>query len=159
MKYIYLVLLIPISFTSVGQYRKIISYNYNGEEIKYSRIDYSQYGLTGIYVTAYEKNETNKLIEKSALNYLIGIKNIYHTLYFFIEIPEKYSFEEKQNIFNKIMNEIDKNEKIKKIELYFNFDIDYSNKYKTEMMFHNYVIIKRIFTDIDSENIKFGLLN
>ena len=60
MKYIYLVLLILISFTSVGQYRKIISYNYNGEEIKYSRIDYSQYGLTGIYVTAYEKNETNK---------------------------------------------------------------------------------------------------
>ena len=55
------------------------------------------------------------------------------------------------------MNEIDKNEKLKKIELYFNFDIDYSNKYKTEMMFHNYVIIKRIFTDIDSENIKFGL--
>jgi hypothetical protein len=159
MKKIFIVLILLFSTKSIGQYKKVLNYNYNGEEIKYSRIDYSQYGVTGIYITAYEKNEKNKLIEKSALNYLRGLKNIYHTLYFFIEIPSKYNFEEKQIIFNEIMNEIDKNEKLKKTELYFNFDIDYSNKYKTEMMFHHYIIIKRIFTDIDSENIKFGLLN
>jgi len=159
MKKIFIVLILLFSTKSIGQYKKVLNYNYNGEEIKYSRVDYSQYGVTGIFITAYEKNEKNKLIEKSALNYLKGLKNIYHTIYFFIEIPSKYNFEEKQIIFNEIMNEINKNEKLKKFELYFNFDIDYSNKYKIEMMFHHFVTIKRIFTDIDSENIKFGLLN
>jgi hypothetical protein len=159
MKKIFIVLILLFSTKSIGQYKKILNYNYNGEEIKYSRIDYSQYGVAGIYVTAYEKNETNKLIEKSAINYLKGFKNIYHTLYFFIEIPSKYNFEEKQIIFNEIMIEIDKNENLKKIELFFNFDIDYSIKYQSEIFKHRFVTIKRIYTAIDSENIKFGLLN
>lgn len=158
MKKIFIILILFFSTKIIGQYKKVLNYNYNGEEIKYSRVDYSQYGVTGIYVTAYEKNEKNKLIEKNAINYLKSIKNIYHTIYFFIEIPSKYNFEEKQIIFNEIMIEIDKNEKLKKVELFFNFDIDYSNKYQTEMLFHHLITIKRIFTDIDPDNIKFGLL-
>lgn len=159
MKKIFIILILLFSTKSIGQYKKVLNYNYNGEEIKYSRVDYSQYGVTGIYITAYEKNETNKLIEKSAINYLKSLKNMYHTLYFFIEIPSKYNFEEKQIIFNEIMIEIDKNENLKKIELFFNFDIDYSIKYQSEIFKHRFVTIKRIYTAIDSENIKFGLLH
>jgi hypothetical protein len=57
------------------------------------------------------------------------------------------------------MIEIDKNENLKKIELFFNFDIDYSIKYQSDIFKHRFVTIKRIYTAIDSENIKFGLLN
>lgn len=159
MKKIFIILIILFSIKSMSQYKKLLSYYYNGEEIKYSRIDYSKYGVNGIYVTAYEKNQKNNLIEKSAQNYLQSIENIYHTLYFFIEIPSKYNFDEKQIIFNEIMIEIEKHEKLKNIELFFNFDIDYSFKYQSKIFKHHFAKINRIFTAIDSENIKFGLLN
>ena len=48
MKKIFIVLILIFSTKSIGQYKKVLNNYYNGEEIKYSRVDYSQYGVTGI---------------------------------------------------------------------------------------------------------------
>lgn len=37
-----------------------LHYQYNGEEIKYSRIDYSKYGIVHIFVNLYEESEENR---------------------------------------------------------------------------------------------------
>lgn len=158
MKKIFLAVILLFSLPGVGQYKKVEIYIYNGEEIKYSRIDYSQYGIGHVFVTMYEESEKNKLIEKNATTLLRNEKNLYHTLYFFIEIPVKYNFEEKEIIFNEIMKEILKKEKLKNSNLFFNFDIDYSEKYQKEMLENKLGFnVKRIFVDINSENIKNGL--
>ncbi|QZK90556.1 hypothetical protein K5V07_08645 [Flavobacterium sp. CHNK8] len=58
MKKIFIIILLFISYTNMGQEK--LHYQYNGEEIKYSRIDYSKYGIVHIFVNMYEESEENK---------------------------------------------------------------------------------------------------
>ncbi|WP_182650928.1 hypothetical protein [Flavobacterium sp. SOK18b] len=156
MKKIFIIILLFISYTNMGQEK--LHYQYNGEEIKYSRIDYSKYGIVHIFVNMYEESDENKKIEKEATLFLANQKNLYHTLYFFIEVSRKYSLADKEIIFNEIMKEIENKENLKNFNLYLNFDIDYSDKYQREVIEHKIINkVKRVFTNINSKNIINGL--
>ncbi len=156
MKKIFIIILFFISYNNIGQEK--LHFEYNGEEIKYSRIDYSKYGVANIFVNMYEESEENKEIEKEATLFLANQKNLYHTLYFFIEVSRKYSIADKEKIFNEIMKEIENKENLKNFNLYLNFDVDYSDKYQREVIEHNFVNkVKRVFTNINSQNIIDGL--
>lgn len=159
MKKIIIIVFIFMSIKNIGQHQQNIFYYHKDEVITYSRIDYTQYGIAHVYVSMYEQNEQNKYIKTEALNFLKEFSQLYHTLYFFIEIPSKYSFEEKENIFNEIMKEIEKKENIQKAYFYLNFDIDYSQKYQTEKIENNMENkVKRVSININQKNIKNGLL-
>ncbi len=146
------------SFKSFSQQRTVYKYWFNSEEIEYSKIDYSQFGIMHFYVTAFESNESNKCIEINATNFLKKFDNLYHTFYFFIAIPAKFNFEQKEAVFNQIMKEIENREKEKVFNLNLNFDIDYSNKYQSEKIENNLINqVNRIFTGITPKNIKNGL--
>jgi hypothetical protein len=142
-----------------GQQKRRCLYKYENELIEYSRIDYSKYGITQIFITMVEENATNNLVESNSINYLEEREiNIYHTLYFFVKIPEKYNIEEKEKIFNRIITEIQNNEFYTlETGFYLNFDIDYSEKYQSEILEDNKTKIVRIFTGINSRNCWKGL--
>jgi hypothetical protein len=158
MKNLLLAFILLLSIKSIGQQKNVEIYKYNDDEIKYSRIDYSQYGISQIFITMYVENEKNKLIENTATSFLKEQSNLYHTLYFFIEIPNKYKFEEKEIIFKEILNDIEKKEDLKNFNVFLNFDIDYSSKYQNETLEAKSINkIKRINIDITNSNIKNSL--
>ncbi len=131
---------------------------WNNELIEYSRIDYSKYGITQIFITMVEENAANKSVESNSINYLEREINLYHTLYFFVKIPIKYNIEEKEKIFIEIIKEI-QNKEFYDIHtgFYLNFDIDYSEKYQSEILDNNETKIVRILTGFNSNNFWKGL--
>lgn len=153
MKKIFLVIIL-IAAQSIAQKRTVDIFNFNEEEIKYSRIDCSKYGIAQIYVSMYTADDNTDMIDINATKFLKDKDTYYHTFYFFIEIPKKYSFAEKQVMFSEFIKHLENKENLKKYDLYINFDEDYSDKYqrdKLENKLENNV--KRILLGLNFTNI------
>ncbi|WP_442264571.1 hypothetical protein ACSIGC_09400 [Tenacibaculum sp. ZS6-P6] len=149
MKILLINLLFFLTFISFAQKKEVKSFMFNDAKIQYTRIDYSKYGVSQFYVTMYNINPKNNLIEKNSINCLKREENLYHTLYFFLKIPSGFKNEhQKTKLFSKFITHLEKEEKVKEFNLYLNFDINYSIPYQLKN--NN---IKRIITDINSENI------
>lgn len=159
MRKVLLSIIILLSIECNGQIELKRNIIFENEKIEYSRIDYSGYGLAQIFVIMYEDNYDNRLLKINATNKLNEESNLYHTLYFFIKVPSKYSKTQKETIFYEILNQIETEEELNDNHtIYLNFDSDYSGQYQAAVLNNNKKNnIRRIFTEINSKNIENGL--
>ena len=124
------------------------------DTLNYTRIDYSQYGTAQIYITMYEETESTKDLVPTASLYLRGIPRLYHTLYFFIPLEKAYSNEYKEKLFAAFAKFIVAKENLRNINLYLNFDQDYSETYlKLQSQSKDLPPVKKIETKIRTKKI------
>jgi len=149
MKTILTIILFLLTLSSFSQKKYIKTFLFNDIEVKYTRVDYSKYGIAQFFVTMYNKNTENNEIEKRSISCLKSRSNIYHTLYFFLEIPSEINNEyQKTELFTEFMKHLKDEEKIKKFNLYLNFDNNYSIPYQL-----NENNVARITTNITTKKI------
>jgi len=153
MKKLATLLLIIVFSNSFAQKREIDTFIYGNDSIQYSRLDYSYYGLGQIFITSYQKSSSSHLVEKNAINHLNKLSRLYHTYYYFIEIPESLdSKEEKEKFFSSFMQFIFRGQKIKKVDVYLNFDQDYSRDYLLNYK-PEFVSVKRVSLGVNYKTI------
>lgn len=149
MKTILTIILFLLTLSSFSQKKYIKTFLFNDIEVKYTRVDYSKYGIAQFFVTMYNRNTENNEIEKRSISCLKSRSNIYHTLYFFLEIPSEINNEyQKTELFTEFMKHLKDEEKIKKFNLYLNFDNNYSIPYQL-----NENNVARITTNITTKKI------
>jgi hypothetical protein len=120
-----------ISISCFSQKNTKESFLFNNQKIEYTRIDYSKYGITQMFITMYEKNAENHAMITNSVDCLESTKNLYHTLYFFLEIPSDLKGEKlKSELFSKFVSHLNNTEKVDQNDLYLNFDFDYSIPYR-----------------------------
>lgn len=142
-------LLFMLTHSSFSQEKKVKSFMFDDTKIEYSRIDYSKYGVTQFFITMYNKSPDNNLIVKKSSNCLRNKERLYHTLYFFLEIPGSLENElEKTNLFSEFVSYLKLEEKLESFDLYLNFDINYSIQY--QLSENN---VKRVTTNISKDKI------
>ena len=105
----------------------------NNETFAYKEVDYSKYGVAQIFVYFYESSEKNAKTQQNATSCLRKEFNIYHTFYYFIELPKGRTQEQKETIFADFMKLITVKHNFKMTDLYLNFDVDYAKKYSEEI--------------------------
>ncbi|RWW98915.1 hypothetical protein [Flavobacterium cerinum] len=130
MKNIFILLLASLSFSSYAQKQLIEKFVVANDTISYTSIDYSKYGLGVSYITMYEQSEDNKIIPDKAAKCLKRIKNLYHTFYYFIEVPKNYTQIMKEKIFAAFIEHVKIKDKLTRANLYLNFDKNYSQYYQ-----------------------------
>lgn len=160
MKKILFLISLFTSLSCFSQAEKTDLFVVSNDTIQYTRLDYSQYGVSGIYISMYEETPSTKLILPNAVKYLKNISNLYHTLYFFISLPEKkFTKEQKEIIFAAFAKHIVSKENLPEAELFLNFDEDYSYNYQEEALAgkESNTRIKRIYTGIKATTIHKGL--
>ncbi len=137
---------------SFAQKRETKSFTFQESKIEYDRIDYSKYTVASFFITMYNDVEENEKMMKKAIRCLKRKSNLYHTLYYFIKIPKGIeTLDNKNELFSAFVNHLKEAEELKKINLYVNFDSDYSLDYKSNHQ-TDYKI-KRVTTDIKPKEI------
>lgn len=131
-------------------------------QISYSRLDYSKHGVSRVYITMYVDTPENNLMDLNAISCLSIVSNLYHTLYYFVKIPQTFKQEEKEKLFTAFVKLIKEKEKhkIKKALLVLNFDGDYTNDYAIEKQ-NNLELnnVAQLYFDTKNQNICNRLLN
>ncbi|GAA4801177.1 hypothetical protein [Litoribaculum gwangyangense] len=154
MKIKILILFLSLCILSFSQTRELRSFNFQGHEIDYSRIDYSKYGIAHFFITMYSTDSEYNLIEQSAYNCLLKEDNLYHTLFFFVRVPPSIKdLDIKSLLFSEFVNLIKREENIEKVNLYLNFDEDCSKIYQMEKKLENANDVKRVIKNISVKNI------
>ncbi|OUR90786.1 hypothetical protein A9Q87_12600 [Flavobacteriales bacterium 34_180_T64] len=149
-----LILFLSISIYSFGQKRDLKSFTFQDQTIEYSRIDYSNYGIAQFFITMYSDDTKFNLVEQSAYNCLRRKDRIYHTLYFFIKVPSSIGDSEVKNkLFSEFVKHLKEEEKKTKIDLYLNFDEDYSAVYQTKQKSEKKNDVKRVNINISVKTI------
>jgi hypothetical protein len=130
-----LILHIALIITTLSFSQQIDTKIFKFEEsnIQYDRIDYSKHGVGLFFITMYEDVEENEKMMKKSIDCLSKKQNLYHTLYYFLKIPKEVTtLKEKNKLFSTFISHLKKVEKLKKVDLYLNFNDDYSKDYKSE---------------------------
>jgi hypothetical protein len=141
---------------SHGQRLSKKSFLFENNTIEYTRIDYSEYGLDHFFVTMVADVPDNIDIEKNAANCLRKVKRLYHTLYFFLKIPE--DIENPEALFSKFIEHLHSEETTTYRNLFLNFDEDYSRAFQIDQKdSESLKKIKRIFTEVRARNVCNGL--
>lgn len=144
MKSLFLVLFSFIATLTYSQKKEVLTFKFDDINIEYTRLDYSNYGITQYFITMHEDNTYLNAIEKKSINCLKKRVRLYHTLYFFLKIPPIIkSTTERKRLFSQFIKHLELQEKQNNVNLYLNFDLDYSGDYISE---HDNV--KRIITGI-----------
>ncbi|MGC1473385.1 MAG: hypothetical protein WA775_12405 [Psychroserpens sp.] len=116
-----------------AQTRTLNTFSFQEIDISYSRIDYSKHGALQYFVFMYSENDQFDLIEQTAYDCLRKGDLIYHTLYFFIRVPERIEDPYVKNqLFSEFMTHVKSEEKKSDVDLYLNFDKDASLLYQAE---------------------------
>ncbi|OUS00035.1 hypothetical protein A9Q86_11365 [Flavobacteriales bacterium 33_180_T64] len=150
MKSIILFVLFSFNFYCFSQNRELKKFSFQNNEITYSRIDYSKYKIAQFFISMYSEDDKYDSIEQNAYTCLLNKERLYHTLYFFIRVPKEIIDPKVKNeFFTEFISHLKKEEKMVDINLYLNFDTDYSTSYRKEQI----KTIKRIKTDVTSQNI------
>ena len=149
-------LIILIAFLSTistfAQKQQIKTFVFQNKEIEYKRIDYSKYGVGLFFITMYEKSDLNKNILRKSVECLNNKNRLYHTLYYFVEIPAEINdLKLKNKLFSEFLKHLKITEKIEKAELYLNMQSDYSSEFKLSKN-ENYNIM-RLTTGIEPRKI------
>jgi hypothetical protein len=148
MKNLIFVTLLLLGYNSFAQKLQEETFISGNDTISYKAIK-STYNAGYIYINMYEQNED---LTSTALK---CINTINHSSFYFVEIPKKYTQEQRELILNDlIIKVIKKKEKIKMASFYFNFDTNYSTYYienKSKKKPSNKII--KITTDITAGNI------
>ena len=132
-----------------SQKKEVKDFMFGDTQINYSKIDYSKYGVGLIFITIYNKRPQNEVIEKKSIRCLRNKKRLYHTQYFFLEIPNSITNKkQKTDLFANFLEHLKQNENIDKYKLYLNFDIDYSSP--NQLSEYD---VKRIISNITPNNI------
>lgn len=127
------------------------NFKFQDYDIEYNRIDYSDYGINSFVITMFEDVKDNNNVLNESIDCLSKISNLYHTLYYFLEIPKEInSSEEKNKLFSKFIVHLKNTEKIDMVKLDLNFDSDYYLDYRTNYVSGYYV--GSLKTKIDSKN-------
>jgi len=99
----------------------------------YGRVDYSKYGVANFFITMYNDVSKNEIMVNEAIKCLQEKNNLFHTLYFFLKIPNEISsLKEKNKLFLEFISHLKRVEKLQKVGFYLNFDNDYSADYKSK---------------------------
>lgn len=110
--------------------------------------------LFNALITMYSNDSFYNSIEQSAYNCLLKEDIIYHTLYFFIRVPSSIKDPDlKSMLFSEFVNHIKEGENLEKVNLYLNFDQDYSNQYQIEKESMNANDVKRVTNNITVKRI------
>ena len=142
------------SFFCFSQNETTQTFKSNNETFTYKELDYSKYGVVQFFVYFYESNEQNANIYKNAIGCLNKEYNIYHTFYYFVEIPKGHTELEKENIFADFMNQITMKRNFDSDNIYINFDINYSRKYLEDLQNSNSKSkIKRIVIELTPKTV------
>ena len=158
MKTRYLLLFLSFSMVSFSQTRDLKSFDFQNHTIDYTRIDYSKFGVAQFYITMYSSDTVYNSIEQTAYNCLLNKDRLYHTLYFFIRVPSSITDPKLKNkLFSEFVNHLKEEEKSDNINLYLNFDQNYSIQYRKEHMNAN--DIKRVVNNITLKSICRTLTN
>ena len=151
MKKIICALILTFSYSCFSQ-KSEQRFIFEKDTLNYIRFDYSKYGLAYVHISVYEDNKENKMTPVYAESCLKRKENIYHTLYFFLELPKGKSQEEKEVIFSNFLKHITIKEDMLKDYIFLNFDNDYSKKYQTEIGSDGRSnVIKQILTQTTAE--------
>lgn len=147
------------SMTCLSQERTVENFTFEDTNIEYTRIDYSQYGVVHFFITMFNATSQVVPIVDEAEKCLKKKDRIYHTLYFFLKIPEEIK---KQNVREKLFSEFVKHlgtvENLSEFNLYLNFDSDYSDLYQEEALANNDLNeVDRIYLNISGRYICRGL--
>ena len=155
MKTLIISLFFTISTTvSFAQRKQTRSFNFQNNEVEYTRIDYSKYGIVQFFVTMYEDEPENKLIERNSIGCLRHQENIYHSLYFFVKIPNTIKEpKQKSELFSQFIKHIKQKEEMEKFNLYLNFDINYSIPYQLAEKNNKSISVERVTTNITPKKI------
>ncbi len=162
MKNYLIVLFFIISSNTFSQDLSRSKFIFLENQIDYSRLDYSKYGVSRVYIAMYMDTPENNLIDVNAISCLSTVNNLYHTLYYFVKIPKTLKQEEKEKLFTAFVKLIKGKEryKIKKALLVLNFDGDYTNDYavekQTNLELNN---VAQLYFDTKNQNICNRLLN
>ena len=98
----------------------------------------------------------NMDIEKNAANCLRKVERLYHTLYFFLKIPE--DIENPEILFSKFIEHLHSEETTTYRNLFLNFDKDYSKAFQIDKKNGELSKkIKRIYTEVKARNVCHGL--
>lgn len=148
-----------VSMTCLSQERTVESFTFEDTNIEYTRIDYSEYGISHFFITMYDAKSGLGSIVDVAEKCLNKKSRIYHTLYFFLEIPEEIKNQEmKEKLFSEFVKHLSVVEKLNEFNLYLNFDFDYSNLYQEEVLVNkNLNEVDRIYLAISGNYICRGL--
>lgn len=156
-KFLYLLLL----YSSYSYCQKVTTsqFIYENDTLMYKRIDYSKNGLGAMYISMYEDTEFNSLVPGNAAECLEEVQNLYHTFYYFLPVPKKYTKQQREKIFSELVAHLKKTENTSKLNLFLNFDKNYSALYLSENEVpKDESSVKRILIDLDPYNICKGLI-
>lgn len=154
MKTIFSCFLMIVSFQCFAQKQLSEKFVVANDTISYTSIDYSKYGLGLAYITMYEQNEDNKTIPNKAAKCLKRIKNLYHTFYYFIEVPKNYPRIMREKVFAAFIEHVKIKDKLTRADLHLNFDKNYSQYYqKLHPNDENGLEIKSIVIDLTPSTI------
>ena len=145
-------------FVSTSQCQRLSekSFLFENNPIEYTRIDYSEYGLDHFFITMVADIPENMDIEKNAANCLKKVNRLYHTMYFFLKVPE--DIENPEDLFSKFIEHLHLVENTSYRNLFLNFDKDYSRAFQINQKdFESSKKIKRIYTEVRASNVCNGL--
>jgi hypothetical protein len=148
MKYLFLFIALLINNSIFAQDVETKTFISGTDTITYKSIE-APYNPAYIYINIYEANEA---LTTKALGCL---QRGAHNSFYFLELPGKYSQEQRELILNDlIIKVIREKENIKKAVFYFNFDANYAPYYNnntSKKKPKNKIV--RTITDITAENI------
>ena len=154
MKAFLLFICLSSSLTLQAQTRELKTFNFQDTEITYSRIDYSRFGVIQIFVNMYSEDDSYDEIEQSAYSCLLKKGLVYHTLYYFIRVPNSITdLKAKNRLFSEFVNHLKKEEQLNTFNLYLNFDQDYSKDYQLSQHTIEEYKVKRVTVNISNKTI------
>src|SRR5690606_15988864 len=117
------ILLLFVTMTSLSQERTVESFTFEDTNIEYTRIDYSQYGVAHFFITMFNATSEVLPIVDEAEKCLKKKDRIYHTLYFFLKIPEEIKKQDvREKLFSEFVKHLGTVENLSEFNLYLNFD-------------------------------------
>ena len=150
-------LLLSALFFSIfcfSQKETTLTFKSNNETFAYKEIDYSKYGVNQIFVSFYENNQENSKIYTTAVRFLARESNLYHTFYYFVEVPKGRTQEEKEIIFADFMSLIVVKNDFKSDDVYLNFDTECAKKYAENAQEDGRNnVIKRVANNLTSKTV------
>jgi len=145
---------IIITTISFAQRKQTRSFNFQNNEIEYTRVDYSKYGVVQFFITMYEDQPEIKLIEQKSIGCLRHKGHIYHSLYFFVKIPKTIKVpKQKSELFSQFIKHLKQKEEMEKFNLYLNFDINYSIPYQLAEKDNKLISVERVTTNITPKKV------
>lgn len=157
------ILLLSMAFSFAccfSQKKSSGTFIFEKDTLAYNRLDYSKFGLAHVFISMYGNEVQNSQIEPNAADCLKKNNNLYHTVYYFIAVPGNITDNRREEIFAGFVTYIEQKENIQKsVNLFLNFDRDYSGHYQKKLKdAGGKNIIKRFLRDVKPSTICKGLL-